>query len=431
MKNTIINKKLFLCFLFISLNFTVWAIFNNNDNPISSLKPYNYQPIDSNYRFIKYKYNSIFQANSSALAFFYSKLDSLRAGLITKVNILHIGDSHIQADLLTDKIRKNFHTDSTLGNGGYGLAYPYAIAKTNNPTWYTSSYSGKWESCRMNSPSKTCNWGIAGINTTTYDVNATFSINLCAFQNRCYDFNKVRIFCDINDSTLYDIKISHADFNTDVLVVSTSIDSVQRCIEITLSKCINKGIFSFIKSNEKQKQFTLKGISLENTDKKGIVYHAIGLNSATAATFMRTEDYAHKTRAISPDLIIISLGTNDAYGKYLNEDSFYRNFAALVLKLKEANPNASIMLTSPADSYRKRRYPNINFTITPRILKAVAREYNCGFWNLQHVMGGYKSINKWHQKKLCQNDKLHFNRKGYELQADLLFDALMKSYSNK
>ena len=159
------------------------------------------------------------------------------------------------------------------------------------------------------------------------------------------------------------------------------------------------------------------------------MYHSIGLNSATANTFMRNENFIEQTSSLGASLIVISLGTNDAYSKYFQEEAFYKSFSLLLTKLRASNPKASIILTAPADSYRARKYPNINFTITPKILQALAKEYQCGFWNLAYVMGGYKSINKWHQKKLCQNDKLHFNRQGYELQADLFYDALMKSYS--
>lgn len=49
----------------------------------------------------------------------------------TSVTILHIGDSHIQADVLTDRVRKHFW--NRFGSGGRGLITPLKICGTNEP----------------------------------------------------------------------------------------------------------------------------------------------------------------------------------------------------------------------------------------------------------------------------------------------------------
>lgn len=428
MKNTVSNKKswLFLGFLFLSWSVLAWL---PNDSQTNEAIPYPYRPIDSTYTFIRYQSNTIYQDEKTVLGTFFNQLDSLKNGQISKVNILHIGDSHIQADLFTDKIRKKFQDDAAFGNGGYGLAYPYAIAKTNNPTWYKSSFTGNWETCKMNHPAKNCDWGIGGINATTDAISATFTVQLCAYKSRCYDFNTIRIYSDFSDSTLFTPTFKNPESGATLSIQSIQKDALQGYISYQLNETVSGITIGFTKTNSRQNQFTLKGFALQNSAQKGIVYHSIGLNSATANTFMRNENFIEQTSSLGASLIVISLGTNDAYSKYFQEEAFYKSFSLLLTKLRASNPKASIILTAPADSYRARKYPNINFTITPKILQALAKEYHCGFWNLAYVMGGYKSINKWHQKKLCQNDKLHFNRQGYELQADLFYDALMKSYS--
>ena len=45
-------------------------------------------------------------------------------------------------------------------------------------------------------------------------------------------------------------------------------------------------------------------------------------------------------------------------------------------------------------------------------------------------MGGYGSILDWFKKGLTAKDKLHFSRKGYELQGELLYRALQNGYLN-
>ncbi|HEU4497482.1 MAG TPA: hypothetical protein VFR70_10560, partial [Flavobacterium sp.] len=67
--------------------------------------------------------------NSRALKSFYEKLNRNRQSRSGKINIVHIGDSHIQADLMTNSIRKKLQQE--FGNGGRGFIFPYSLARTN------------------------------------------------------------------------------------------------------------------------------------------------------------------------------------------------------------------------------------------------------------------------------------------------------------
>ncbi len=68
--------------------------------------------------------------NPNALLGFYEKMFQLEKSKSGKINIVHIGDSHIQADLFTAKIRSQFQ--KVYGNAGFGFTFPYSVAKTNN-----------------------------------------------------------------------------------------------------------------------------------------------------------------------------------------------------------------------------------------------------------------------------------------------------------
>ena len=77
--------------------------------------------------------------NIDAISPFYTQLEILELGAVEKIRITHIGDSHIQADFFTGKMRKNFQ--SMYGNAGLGFSFPYKLAKTNGNTaiQYTSN----------------------------------------------------------------------------------------------------------------------------------------------------------------------------------------------------------------------------------------------------------------------------------------------------
>ena len=101
------------------------------------------------YDFIDYDQNQItFFNDSSNFQSFYSKLDSLLFFGDRKLNIVHIGGSHIQADMWSDRVRQRLYDFIPNNNGGRGLLFPYRLAKTNNPYYYKIEYTGEWKGYR-------------------------------------------------------------------------------------------------------------------------------------------------------------------------------------------------------------------------------------------------------------------------------------------
>jgi lysophospholipase L1-like esterase len=43
-------------------------------------------------------------------------------------------------------------------------------------------------------------------------------------------------------------------------------------------------------------------------------------------------------------------------------------------------------------------------------------------------MGGFGSMGKWYAMKLTAKDRVHFSGKGYQIQGDLFYTALMSGY---
>jgi len=69
------------------------------------------------------------------------------------LSIVHIGDSHLQADFSTSHVREMLQLD--LGNAGRGLVTPLKMSGTNQPFDYTFMSSDSWEAAKlMKSP-----WG--------------------------------------------------------------------------------------------------------------------------------------------------------------------------------------------------------------------------------------------------------------------------------
>ena len=58
------------------------------------------------------------------------------------------------------------------------------------------------------------------------------------------------------------------------------------------------------------------------------------------------------------------------------------------------------------------------------VLKSQALKHNCAIWDLYIAMGGKGSMLKWHSAGLVNQDHIHYLRKGYNLQGQLLYNAL-------
>jgi lysophospholipase L1-like esterase len=162
----------------------------------------------------------------------------------------------------------------------------------------------------------------------------------------------------------------------------------------------------------------------------GIMYHSIGVNGAHVPAFLRCQLFSEQLAELNPDMVILGLGINDAYGRRFSQARFEDHYGQLIDKIKAAAPNALIVFTTNNDSYLYRRYVNKNGEKVQDSMFKMAKKYNAGVWDMFSVMGGLNSIVLWQKNGLAQSDKIHFTREGYLMIADLFFGALMKDFEN-
>jgi lysophospholipase L1-like esterase len=131
------------------------------------------------------------------------------------------------------------------------------------------------------------------------------------------------------------------------------------------------------------------------------------------------------------DLVIISLGTNDAFSGSARVN-FYEKIDHLVKKIKTFLPDATLLITTPPDALKydpvQRGYmalPDLVGVVNTIITYCTNNKI--AFWNLHQIMGGTYSINRWIAQKMAGPDHVHFNAKGYGQFADWLFQAFTKN----
>lgn len=376
------------------------------------------------YDFIRHNENILQVHDSNSLNHFFEALYELQEKKDRKVRIVHIGDSHIQADFFSGETRKRLQNDERFGNGGRGFVFPYSAAHTNNPFDYKTTYTGLWEGKSSLKRKISSRWGLAGWTSITNSFSSTIKIRLLEDYK---DFeaspsNHVKIYYPVMDSLSFNVSLLTENDN-----ILSRFTSREGYVEFELKEALTEFSIGLNKSNQNQNRFIMQGLYLENNN-AGIIYSALGVNGAKVDTYFRCQDFETQLKSLSPDLVIISLGTNDAYMTNFNAQTYEQNMLALLNKIKAASPNASIVLTSSGDNYRYRKYTNRNNAKVQSKLLKLVEDRELALWDFYQVMGGLGSINKWYAKGLARRDKIHLSQKGYTLQGKLFFDAIIKTY---
>jgi len=379
-------------------------------------------PTDSltkKYKFLRTDLNPI-ENDSIALSSFYEKLLAQKKEHNHKISIVHIGDSHLQADFFSGETRKLLQ--EKYGNAGRGLMFPFKQANTNGTGNFRTSSNSKWDSKRNVMLSNPMPIGVCGITIRTSDPKAAINLNIYDADSECYAFNKITLFHD------------QTAFEYDYFICDTSgfvLGYINSCIkrgpafvsEVKLDTMIHQCTINAYKRDSSQKQAEIYGILLENGS-GGILYNTIGVNGAQFSDYNSSIYFQDQLSALQPDLIIISLGTNDAYNAPFNKEEFLRQVDTLVSRTKRGNPSAGILITTPADSWRRYYYKNPDMKTASEILKDYCKKNNLAYWDFYEIMGGYNSVYNWYRSGLSQYDHVHFTAAGYNLQAKLLYDAI-------
>lgn len=414
-----------------------------------------------------------FFRNKDALCLFYQKLDLLEQNQKRKINIVHIGDSHIQADIFTAKIRNGLQ--AIYGNGGFGFTFPYRVAKTNNSAPINYLSVGNFESCRNSLAESSKQIGLSGLALETKNKNFVIQLQV---ENAQYNFTKLKIITPnnanmfavatdtLNLDDLLPTNISHLVKPGEFLggiasKYGVSITNIKRInnlkndiirdgqlLEIPSKQTHSTTNYtpiqlqesalyrSYVTSKPTNKilivptpdadLFGLNGLVLEN-DKHGIIYHSIGVNGAKASDYNKFSLFKEQLPVLNPDLVIISLGTNESYNK-LSKADYFIQIEKMIAYIKEKSPETCILVTTPPPSILLKKYHNTYIEEYADIIKDNATTLDYAVWDLLDIFGGNEAIDSNSQAGYMATDQVHYSKEGYEKQGEMFVQTFVKSY---
>jgi len=389
----------------------------------SHAQEYILDSIKTVHSFVNYDSNRIKYAEESPnFKRLYHTFDMIRKGYKRDLHIFHIGGSHIQADMYSNKLRSYFQNMSSTAKGQRGFIYPFKVAETNNPSNYYVKASGEWEGFRCSKRDSVA-WGMSGISATFNDSTSNIYVkaNYRNFTEEPHEFNRIRVFYDEWTS---DYEVELEDYS---LVCNTSINAQGHFIEFQLNQSVKEiGIKIRRLIEDESSEFVLMGLELMN-DNQGIEYTSIGVNGASFESYEKCYFFYQQMELYNPDMYIISIGTNDTYTTDFDADMYKERYRRMIESVLKINPDCAILLTVPNDSYYKRKYANPFTKDAERVIHELAVEYKMAVWDFYEIMGGFKSSQAWYEQKLMPSDRIHFSRTGYSIKADLLLEALSHS----
>lgn len=180
----------------------------------------------------------------------------------------------------------------------------------------------------------------------------------------------------------------------------------------------------------------IRGLILPHTTRdllkaefSNIDYCDYGINGATCRSYLRS-DALSEMLASSPDLVILSFGTNEGYDLNYNAERHYAQIGELVARIRETMPDVPLLFTTPPGCYQKNGTINRHNTAVAETICRFAEENECAVYDLYAAAGGEENACKnWVGAQMMQRDRVHYTPAAYKLQGQMLFDALMRAYN--
>ncbi len=176
---------------------------------------------------------------------------------------------------------------------------------------------------------------------------------------------------------------------------------------------------------------TIYGMVVERTE-PGVIIDQLGIPGMRADILLHWQEdvWRDQIERRKPDLVVLAYGTNDVGDEDEPIEVYADTWRKVLIRLREAVPNASCLLVGPTDRLgkdpqgNKRTFPRTEAVIATQ--KRIAAELGCGQWDAQAAMGGPGSMTRWRRARLAQRDDVHLDRAGYTWLAELFEAELLR-----
>ena len=349
---------------------------------------------------------------------FYRALDEL-AQKPRLVRIAYFGDSFIEADILTADLREMLQ--KRYGGRGVGFVTITSMTSGYRPT-VKHSFSG-WQSHSI-MDSIAFDRSKQGISGHYFIPHPGAYVELRGQKNyasRLDTCNRASIFFYNKGEVTLSASVNRGSGQTRTFPATGDLQQMD----------VDGRIGSVRWTVERADSTLFYGLAMDGT--QGIVVDNFSLRGSSGLSLRSVPVWM--MRAFNEqrpyDLIVLQYGLNVATERGRNYDRYRDGMATTISHLKEAFPQAGILVVSVGDRDFKdeegdlRTMPGIKNLV--RYQQNLAADEGVAFWNMFEAMGGEGSMATMvHAKPSMANyDYTHINFRGGKHLAGLLYDALI------
>ena len=340
------------------------------------------------------------------------------------IRIIHYGDSQIEMDRITNRLRS--FMQGLFGGGGPGLV-PFA---TLIPSYSVSTY-GSGNLIRQSPFGDSLvvrAAGNYGPMVQDFRVEGSAFSNITATTHRGRDsrlqqFSRFKLlFCN-RPGPLKAVLSAQGILTPDtqrceepgVHAFSWQVDTAVSSLRISVSGTAD-----------------LYGITVDNGP--GVAVDNIPMRGCSGHQFTQINRDQLKTAysLLDVGLIIMQFGGNSV--PYLNNqksiNAYCQNMGAQIDRLHQCCPGALILFIGPSDmSKRTEEGDLLSYTWLPTVIERLQKTvtaHGAAYWSIFHAMGGQNSMSAWVNQGLGSGDYIHFSQRG----ADIMGDRLSKAFDN-
>jgi lysophospholipase L1-like esterase len=360
---------------------------------------------------------------------FFAALGELEESGSGLVRVLHYGDSHTAADILTTEIRRALQ--QRFGDGGRGFVLLGNPWQSYRPRDVAVAAGGDWETRRVliGAPPSAIDglYGLGGLTVQSSGRHAWSRVRTSGAPGFGRRASSYEIF--------YLRQPRGGSFEVRV-------DGRRRAVVTTAAAEPASGFarFDFAEGAHELElrvrgdgEVRLFGAVVE-ADGPGVVYDTLGVNGGFFHTPLRWngELLAEQIRRRNPELIVVMYGTNDADSRTIAPESYGRQVARVLERFRDAAPQAACLLLGPPDRRGGRmldgEISQLDWIVA--VQEETAAAVGCAFLDLRGMMGGAGSFDLWQQRGLAQPDGVHLTAKGYQRLGQAIAAELFAAHAN-
>lgn len=329
-------------------------------------------------------------------------------------SVVYLGDSHIQADFGGAVLRSRLSSSRPAGRG---IIIPFKLAGTNQPNDYKITMHSAYTASKLMKTPWSTEMPFTGIGLKPSDRSFTLGITAPAATS------KLRFHTRGGVAEPVTIRSGGENVPFELF---TDGDGLSCAL-------IDRPLSEFDITFKGDGDAVFGGIELL-ADSVGVLVHSIGNNGATFSDYSLPDRFGSELAALHPDLVVVALGTNEAFGRITVEE-LQNNIDNLVRSIRSHSPETKILLVGPAECYRRTyrrtrrgrrrrggQVVNAKVATIARGIRQFAESENIPYYNHFAVAGNAASQRG---ARILGADGVHYTANGYRLWGNLLADALL------